>query len=137
MVWETLPATATLAQHAATFDFDGDDRINFLEYATLTPGDVASAGAIPVFTRNLAGTQGTLVIPYRYGAPDLLYTIERSTTLGSWAPIVTVNNATGLFQPLVPNVSLFFIINPDGILIVDDSITGQPRVFYQLRVMQQ
>ncbi len=35
-IWETLPVSATVAQHAASFDFDGDGAINGDEFIALT-----------------------------------------------------------------------------------------------------
>ena len=134
--WETLPASATLAQHAATFDFDGDGRSNLLEYASQTDGTVPNGGTPVAFTRNAAGTLATIVIPYRYSAPDLFYAIERNTALGgAWTTIATVNSATNGYTTLA---GVAFAGNDaTTITFTDTFIAGQPKVFYRLRVTQQ
>ena len=82
-IWETLPASATAAQHAATFDFDGDGATNQNEWIALTdPGNPASVLRI---------TQTTLASPnISVTFPTVLtrhYTVEYSTDLASWTPV--------------------------------------------------
>lgn len=133
-IWETLPTSANPAAHAPTFDNDRDGRNNALEYATLGDPSVPNGGLVLPFTRNAAGTLATIVMPYRFSAPDLVYTIERSTNLtGAWTPIVGVNSATnGLVFPLG---GVAYSTN-DGVSITftDTFIAGKPQVFYRLRV---
>jgi uncharacterized repeat protein (TIGR03803 family) len=51
-IWESLPATATVAQHGATFDFDGDGQSNSNEWlAGSDPNDANSAFRITAITR--------------------------------------------------------------------------------------
>ena len=134
--WETLPASASAAQHAAAFDFDGDGRSNLLEYASQTDPAVPN-GSNPVgFTRNATGTLATIVMPYRFSAPDLFYALERSTALGgAWTTIATVNSATNGYTTLA---GVAFAGNDaTTITFTDTFIAGQPKVFYRLRVTQQ
>ena len=42
-IWETLPVSATVAQHAASFDFDGDGEINGDEFIAFTSADSPSS----------------------------------------------------------------------------------------------
>ena len=132
-IWETLPASASPAAHAPTFDNDRDGRNNALEYATLGDPSVPNGGLVLPFTRNAPGTLATIVMPYRFSAPDLVYTIERSTNLtGAWTPIVTVNSATNTFG----NVAGVAYSTNDGVSITftDTFIAGKPQVFYRLKV---
>lgn len=135
--WETLPATATPAQHAPTFDYDSDGRPLLLEYAGQFSATTPEFGNPVGFTRNAAGTLATLVIPYRPGATDLLYTIERSANLtGAWTPVITVNSATNTYNLLVPGVA-FATSNSTSMTFTDAFIAGQPQVFYRLKITQQ
>jgi hypothetical protein len=127
---ETLPATTPSPQYAGNFDFDGDGQSNALEYATLGNPMVPGSGQNLTLSRNAAGTQATLVMPYRYGAPDLTYTIERSTNLGSWTPVANVDSGTNLFYPTTG--VMLSVSTERSISFTDTFIPGQPRVFYRL-----
>jgi hypothetical protein len=51
-IWELLPATATVDQHAASFDFDGDGQSNYNEWLAGTdPENSGSAFRITAITR--------------------------------------------------------------------------------------
>ena len=80
-IWESLPATATPAQHAATFDFDGDGQTNGDEWLYLTnPASGAS-----FFNPALSTTGATLTLTFP-SVTGRTYTLEYSDTLapGSW-----------------------------------------------------
>lgn len=81
-LWETLPFSATAAQHADTFDYDGDGVSNAQEWPARTnPADRAS-----VF--RLTGTRqgGALLLSFPT-VSGRNYTLLQSTTLaGSWPP---------------------------------------------------
>jgi len=127
---EILPTTATAPQYAASFDFDGDGQSNALEYATLGNPAVPNGGQNLTLSRNAAGTQATLVMPYRYSSPGLGYIIERSTTLGGWTPITNVDSGTNL---IFPTTGVMLSTNTDvSITLTDNFIADKPRVFYRL-----
>jgi hypothetical protein len=131
--WETLPATATVPQHAPTFDFDADGRTLLLEYAAQGSGTIPEFGPIPGFTRNADGTVATVVIPYRYSAADLRYTIERGTNLtDDWVTIATVNSGSNTYNA-AGGVTLI-AADAVSITFTDTFIAGQPKVFYRLKV---
>ena len=133
--YETLPASATLAQHAPTFDLDGDGRTNLLEYAALSAGDVPNGGTPLALTRNPAGTEATVSFPTRFNAPDIRYTIERSTALtGLWTTVFTYNGATNGFTTIA-GVSVGFTATDTT--LYDNFVAGQARVFYRLKVTLQ
>jgi hypothetical protein len=127
---EALPASTPSPQYAGNFDFDGDGQSNALEYATLGNPLVPGSGQNLTLARNAAGTQATLVMPYRYSAPDLTYTIERSTSLAAWTPIANMESGTNLFYPTT-GISLT-ANNNVSVTFTDTFIPGQPRVFYRL-----
>ena len=135
--YETLPASATPAQRAPTADYEQDGRSNLLEYASQTDGTQPNGGSPLTFTRNPAGTLATLVFPYHFNVPDLLYNIERSTTLtGTWTTLFLINSANITFTVPAPGAS--YVSNTsDSITISDTFITGQPRFFYRMRITQQ
>jgi hypothetical protein len=129
--WETLPGTATPAQRAPGYDFDGDGRTLLLEYAAQGSGTIPEFGTIPGFTRNAAGTVATIVIPYRYNSADLRYTIERSAGLfDDWLAIVTIDSGTSSYSAVV-GVTLT-TIDASSITFTDTFIAGRPKVFYRL-----
>jgi hypothetical protein len=131
--WETLPATATVPQHAPTFDYDADGRTLLLEYAAQGSGTIPEFGPIPGFTRDAAGTVATVVIPYRYSAADLHYTIERGTNLtDDWTTIATVNSGSNTYNA-VTGVALI-AADAVSITFTDTFIASQPKVFYRLKV---
>ena len=131
--WETLPATATVPQHAPTFDYDADGRTLLLEYAAQGSGTTPEFGPIPGFTRNAAGTVATVVIPYRYSAADLRYTIERATNLtADWTTIATINSGNNTYSA-VGGVTLI-AADAVSVTFTDTFIAGQPKVFYRLKI---
>ena len=131
--WETLPGTATPAQRAPGYDFDGDGRTLLMEYAAQGSGTIPEFGTIPGFTRNAAGTVATIVIPYRFNSADLRYTIERSAGLfDDWLAIVTIDSGTNSYSAVV-GVTLT-TGNASSITFTDTFIAGQPKVFYRLVV---
>lgn len=80
---ETLPATATPAQRAGTFDFDGDGQSNQQEFLTGTAAESGSSAFLAEASRNGAGL--LITFPTITGRT---YTLETSTSLaaGSWVP---------------------------------------------------
>jgi predicted outer membrane repeat protein len=136
-VWETLPANATPAQRAPGFDYDGDGRTLLLEYAGQFSGTIGEYGNPMPFTSNAAGTLATLVMPYRYSTPDLIYTIERSTSLtGAWTTIITVFSGDNSYRRNDFSASLL-TNDATTLTITDTFITGQPKVFYRLKVARK
>ncbi len=129
-ICESLPATATAPQYAATFDFDGDGQNNLHEYGTLGNPVIPNAPRNLVFTRDPAGALATLVTPYRPGATDLEYAIERSTNLTGWTTIVKYTAAASNIQP-IPGVS-YVSSTADTDTYTDTFMNGQPKTFYRL-----
>ncbi len=76
-IWETLPATATAAQHAATFDFDGDGATNEGEYVAGT-GVTNPQSVFRVKSVTLVGGELRLLIPTVNGRT---YRLEESIDL--------------------------------------------------------
>lgn len=133
-IWERLPANASPAARARAIDHDGDGRSNALEYAVLGDPSVPDGGLILPFTRNPAGTLATIVMPYRFSSPDLVYTIERGTSLtGAWTPVITVNSATNTYGFFVAGVA-YSTNDNTSITFTDTFIAGKPKVFYRLKV---
>jgi hypothetical protein len=131
--WETLPATATTTQRDPGHDYDGDGRTLLLEYATHGSGTLPEFGAIPGFTRNAAGSEATIVIPYRYSSADLRYTIERTTGLaGGWLAIATIDSGTNTYSRIA-GVTLT-ATTATSLTFTDTFVAGQPKVFYRLVV---
>ncbi len=82
-IWESLPATATPAQHAAAFDFDGDGASNRDEWLALTdPAVSASILRVTQFTRTSPNV--TVTFPSVIGRS---YTFESSSDLVTWTPL--------------------------------------------------
>lgn len=82
-IWESLPATATPAQHAATFDFDGDGQTNGDEWLYLTnPASGAS-----FFNPALSTTGATLTLTFP-SVTGRTYILEQNASLtpGAWTP---------------------------------------------------
>ncbi len=132
--YETLPASASPAAHAAGFDVEQDGRNNALEYASLSDPLAADAGCPLGFTPNAACTEATIVIPIRYGACDLLYIVERSFALNSpWTAIGQFKTATGAFQKFDPDLAVTF--GSASATITDPGLSGHAQVFYRLRVI--
>ena len=88
-IWETLPATP--AQHATTFDFDGDGANNLNEWLALT--DAANPASLFRITQ-IFGTPGDLFVSF----PSVVgrrYHLEESTDLANWTPILSNLPGTG------------------------------------------
>ena len=80
-IYETLPATTTLAWHASTFDFDNDGQTNGDEFNYLTNPASSSSTFLPATTRSGAN----LLITFA-SATGRTYTLQQSDTLApaSW-----------------------------------------------------
>ena len=102
-IWETLPASATIAQHAAGADFDGDGATNGDEYlAGTNPTDIASRFRLVSAVRNAANLDVTFtsVLGRPYGleiTTDLIsYTTVASGVVGTGSPItIPIGPVTG------------------------------------------
>jgi predicted outer membrane repeat protein len=82
-IWESLPATATNAQHATTVDFDGDGVTNLNEWLALTnPADRTSSLRVTQLTRT--SPHVTVTFPSVAGRS---YTFESTPDLVAWTPI--------------------------------------------------
>lgn len=82
-IWETLPASATVSQHDANADYDGDGVSNFNEYlAGTNPGDPTSY--LHITQGSLSGSTITLTFPSVTGRQ---YSVEGSTDLSTWLVI--------------------------------------------------
>jgi hypothetical protein len=91
-LWSAENAGAPLV---FTGDTDLDGIQDGLEYATrgsLT-GPTANPFSGPV---SIPGTGTQFAFPYRAGATDLLYIVQRSSNLTNWTEIYRYNTATGL-----------------------------------------
>lgn len=133
LLWETLPPGSNVGDYSPTGDKDGDGRNNLVEYAMLSNPFSSDSAPLVTLARNLAGTTGTMVLPIRLGAPDLIYLIDFSTNLGSpWTEIARYHTATATFTPLVSNLGASFGAN--NMTFTDGNLTGVPRGFYRLRV---
>jgi hypothetical protein len=101
VIWETLPATATVEQHAATFDFDG--AINGDEYiAGTVVTNPASVFRVTGLTRS--GNLLSITFPSVLGRN---YALEYSTTLepDSWLGISGTDRA-GTGSPLTISLTV-------------------------------
>ncbi|MBS0657620.1 MAG: hypothetical protein JSR82_05145 [Verrucomicrobia bacterium] len=109
-IWETLPPSATLADHAADADFDGDGSSNYQEY--LTSNDPTNPKSFFRPTVRLA--DGLLLVAFPTVA-GRSYAIESSTNLTTWTAQGTIfgdGQATELFV----------------------SATGSPKIYARIRV---
>jgi hypothetical protein len=131
--WETLPASATAAERAAAFDLDLDARNHAMEFATFTDGGEPTGGQLFGTTRNRAGTQATLVVPYRGSIPGLRYFVDRSFDLTTWTHILTIYSREGAIYFPVAGVDLLSA-HASALTFTDTAITGQPETFYRLRI---
>ncbi len=112
-IWETLPAGATVGQHAPLFDYDGDGAINGNEWLALTnPANPASLFRITNLVR--VGANVDLTFTTVVGRN---YTFEFSLNLVTWTPITATVAGTG---------------NPFTITL--GPTTGLDQVFYRVRV---
>lgn len=111
-VWETLPVSATAAQHAAGFDFDGDGQSNQSEWLALT--DAASARSF--FRATALEQAGQLALEFA-SAVGRSYRLEHSPDLAS-APFLPVAEV----PPLAGTGAMLSFLRP---------LTG-PRAFYRV-----
>jgi predicted outer membrane repeat protein len=122
-----------------TGDADNDGRSDLLEYATQNDPHASSTGEITPTTtsQNAAGavTQANVTFPTRVGATDLIYTLQRSTTLGAWTTVATWNATTGV---LTQASGVTASRNPaTGVVSVADmNVSGEDSAFYRLDVQQ-
>jgi predicted outer membrane repeat protein len=129
--WETLPATTTPVQRAPDADLDGDQRTNFLEYATLTDPAVQTTDALPRVTRT-SGAPVSVEFSVRAGALDLIYELERSQPgVGPWAVIAQVNPAS---NTITSDPGVTPTVNLPTVRFSDATVSGKKMVFYRLRV---
>lgn len=116
-IYETLPATASVAQHGASMDFDSDGNTNEHEWIAQT--NPANAGSAFVLSLFQDGSDLKIIFPTVTGRT---YRLQQSTSLesNSWVdsglPAKTGNNA-------LQN----FIVTP---------ATGPARRFYRVAVSQ-
>ncbi len=131
-----LWAIENIGTVGATFtgDEDDDGRENGLEYATLTAPLLTTSGALPDVSFNNTPTEAVITFPYLAASTDLLYEVQRSTTLEAWTTIVDFNKLTGDLTLHEPELGHEF--RPDGlsITITDPFIAGKEQVFYRLKV---
>jgi Concanavalin A-like lectin/glucanases superfamily/Right handed beta helix region len=111
-IYETLPAGTTPADHAASFDFDKDDRTNFDEFQYLTNAASASSFFQPTSVLDSAG----LLIAFP-SATGRTYRLRQSDNLTTWtdAPValITGDGNTRTFSINTTNVPRrFFMILP-------------------------
>ncbi|MBE7494575.1 MAG: hypothetical protein HS117_06495 [Verrucomicrobiaceae bacterium] len=122
-----------------TGDADNDGRSDLLEYATQNDPHASSTGEITPTTtsQNAAGavTQANVTFPTRVGATDLIYTLQRSTTLGAWTTVATWNATTGV---LTQASGVTASRNPaTGVVsVTDTNVFGEDSAFYRLDVQQ-
>lgn len=83
-IYEKLPAAATLAEHDAAFDFDGDGQTNFEEWLALTEPNRGGSR----FTASVHLEDGAPTVSF-LSAPGRVYRLQQSDTLLGWsdAPI--------------------------------------------------
>lgn len=101
-IWEILPNTASLAELAPSFDYDGDAQTNLDEFLALT--DPTHRGSFfRILAESIAGPNFSLTFPTSVGRT---YTIEytENLTTGPWIPAFTFpgtgTNATELLGPV-------------------------------------
>ena len=92
-IWESLPATASPAQAAAGFDFDGDGLTNHAEWITGTSPANPVSGFRPAVTLNPPG-ELDITFPTATGRT---YSLQVSDTLapGSWTTMPGSRTGTG------------------------------------------
>ena len=95
-IWETLPASATIAQHATTADYDGDSASNFNEWLAFTnAADPASLFRIVSAVPNAANLDVTFTtVAGRH------YSLESTTDFVTWTNIPGAER-TGTGNPIV------------------------------------
>ncbi len=125
-------STATTGPGADTNDFDGDGRLNLLEYAVGSDPTVANTG--PGYALDTVGGQLRLTFN-RIDDPALTYTVtgRNDLTTGVWSAIVPVagNNPITGFTGTVPGV-----LETESVNVIDPVVlgTGNPRRFLRLEV---
>lgn len=111
-IWETLPASATIAQHLVGADFDGDGATNFNEWLAFTnAGDPASRFRITSIVPNGVNVDVTFTT-----VAGRNYTLEFCTDLITWTPIGGSLAGTG--SPVTTFVG---------------PVTGFPKLFVRVR----
>jgi hypothetical protein len=112
-IYETLPANATVPQHAATFDFDGDGVTNENEWPARTdPGDAASY--FRIIQSAINGTNFSLTFPTVLGRS---YQLQSSANLANpWTSIGSPTAGTG------------------GNMTVPVDVTGHTKHFFRVAV---
>lgn len=112
-VWETLPATASLAQHDRGFDYDADGQSNEAEWMALTnPVDPTSRFAAVIQSQ---GSSLKITVPTALGR---LYVLKESSTLNrdSWMSVSGSLPESGTGSPMtfsipVIGVHRFYQVN--------------------------
>jgi hypothetical protein len=109
-IWESLPASASVAQHATSFDFDGDGANNFAEWLGRTdPGDPTSVLRIVQVAQ--PGTGFSITFPTVTGR---IYTVEYSLDLQAWTVFTSIqgngSNQTVTISPV--GTQLFVRVRP-------------------------
>lgn len=110
-IYEQLPAAATLAEHDAAFDFDGDGQTNFEEWLSLSDPNRAASR----FAATAALNAGAPAVSFP-SAAGRVYRLQQSDTLLSWidAPV----------SPLAGDGSLKSFVLP---------APGTPKRFYRVQ----
>ena len=111
-IYESLPAAATLAQHATTFDFDSDGVSNLNEFLALTnPGDANSF--LRVTQTTVSGGNLNVTFPTVAGRN---YTLESRADLsqGTWTTVpgsATAGTGSPVTLPIGPlgGIPQFFV----------------------------
>ncbi len=80
-------ASANVANAQAEADFDGDGVANLMEYALSSSGTVANASVWP--TGAASGGQLAFTFTRDVTATDLIYEVQSTATLSSWATIAS------------------------------------------------
>lgn len=114
-VWETLPATATAAERAPGFDFDGDGQSNQDEWLAQT--DAASARSFFKAALGAAGTSLAIDFP---SAAGRRYVLQASSSLSS-----------DFFQP----VSGQPVLQGNGTVLRFTVDPSGPRQFFRVQAM--
>ena len=96
-IWETLPATATEPQHAATADFDGDGATNLNEYlAGTVVTNPASVLRVLTFTRS--GNFVNVAFPTVVGRNYLIEFTDTLSATPAWTPLALTVTGNGSVQ---------------------------------------
>ena len=135
-IWirESLPSGIDVSDYTLISDNDGDGRNNLLEYGILGSPTQADTTSPLDFELNAAGTTSTIVLPIRFGAPDLTYAVDSTSDLRlPWNEIARYQTSTATFTPLVSNVA---VMTSDAVTltITDANLSGETQYFYRLRL---